>query len=63
MVVRSGVYIVLELLLLMMLVLHYSGCMSTTSESGPFAGLRKLLLIELGLLPLQVFWWRQTLQF
>ena len=47
----------------MMLVLHYSGCMSTTCESGPFAGLRKLLLIELGLLPLQVFWWRQTLQF
>ena len=24
---------------------------------------RKLLLTELGLLPLQVFWWRQTLQF
>ena len=24
---------------------------------------RKLLLAELGLLPLQVFWWRQTLQF
>ena len=51
-----------------MLVLHNSACMITTSE--PFAVICRpllapgsLLLTELGLLPLQVFWWRQNLQF
>ena len=59
--VRSGVCIALALLLLTMLVLHYSACMITTSE--PFAFFCRLSLTELGLLPLQAFWWGQTLQF
>ena len=53
-----------------MLVLHNSACMITTSEPVKFAvicrpllGPGRPLLTELGLLPLQVFWWRQTLQF
>ena len=34
----------------------------TICQLAPFTP-RKLLLTELGLLPLQVFWWRQTLHF
>ena len=65
--VRSGVCIALALLLLTILVLHCSAYMITTSE--PFVVFRRpllagfYLLTELGLLPLQVFWWRQTRQF
>ena len=36
-----------------------TGKLCRLSPSTP----RTLLLTELGLLPLQVFWWRQTLQF
>ena len=39
--------------------LHHCNCTIAIAPSTP----RKLLLTELGLLPLQVFWWRQTLQF
>ena len=46
-------------------VLHYIACMLHTS--GPFAVFHHPLLAstltELGLLPLQVFWWCQTLHF
>ena len=38
---------------------HYLGTICRLLPSTPC----KLLLTELGLLPLQVFWWRQTLQF
>ena len=38
---------------------YYLRTVCRLSPSTP----RKLLLMELGLLPLQVFWWRQTLQF
>ena len=53
--VRFGVCIALMLLLLIMLVLPYNACMITTSR--PFAVLpsvdaHKLLLTELGFLPL-----------
>ena len=64
--VRSEVCINLALLLLMMLVLHCSACMiyylRTICRLLPSTPPR-LLLTELGLLPLQVFWWRRPLQF
>ena len=40
----------------------YDYCLRTVCRLSPSTP-RKLLLTELGLLPLQVFWWRQTVQF
>ena len=62
-VYTCGVCIARVSLLLIVLAWICNACIITTSELFVFAAVHQMLLAELGLLPLQVFWWRQTLEF